>query len=695
MIRCSLANISPLYRRHWAVVTVPRHRATGMETECIFLTDDGREFRAVRGRSVGNKTVFRILATLQGGERLTGRISGEQPLGGFPAVAQAHRWVVDDVAEMVPQIGVPNGGPFASTAWSQLTDMRILMSHSSPANSRFRIDQRLPQFGLHFSVWLDVLHEDPVVPFFGRIVWSDRGDPANLRQFNHLAWRCGEYASFDFSRRLGIQEPVAIDSDWGCLLNSSPVVFGDGVALPISGRLLAFDSRRSVMSTDTDPADMSDDENRSFANLLAGAHGPIVGVCHEWDGNWLAAGNVPRFHSRATALAQAEVDWDVFLGQLQVTAGWFADRSFGLGRMPGQTGNQADFGATKGASAVVAHDPKFVYALQLSAHGDALRGYTHFERDGSMLQADNHPSWVTWSRVTHWHQNVSTDRLGKSTQLPFPSGVYQGVDDEHMSHNYLAAYMALTDDPLMEDQLRHLLETDRAGYRFRYPNNGAGATRAQGRTAGAWAQLSCVADEPTALGFAEILARRFLQTANVSTMQLQKPMRVPCVGQPDPRKQVYNVDGSLGRWTSFWELGLTIVGFAQVVLRERDAVAIEHARECLMICCETMATFGFFEQDGQWFTVADMLWSDGDAPPGGLVNPSLRLTSAPGAGDVMSWTFAGCVAAREFLPRSHPEWDRLNRYVLAITGGNEAHGREAAEWWAIARSIVMPETNNS
>mgnify|MGYP002129327036 CR=1 FL=1 len=32
-----------------------------------------------------------------------------------------------------------------------------------------------------------------------------------------------------------------------------------------------------------------------------------------------------------------------------------------------------------------------------------------------------------------------------------------------------------------DDQIRHMLETDRAGYRFRYPNNGAGATRAQDR----------------------------------------------------------------------------------------------------------------------------------------------------------------------------------------------------------------------
>ena len=63
------------------------------------------------------------------------------------------------------------------------------------------------------------------------------------------------------------------------------------------------------------------------------------------------------------------------------------------------------------------------------------------------------------------------------------------------------------------------------------------------------------------------------------------------------------------------------------------------------------------------------------------------MTSAPDAGDVRSWTFAGVLVAREVLGPDHELAARLNEYVLATTGGEEARDRETAEWWAAVATI--------
>lgn len=682
MLTCSFRNLSPLPRAGWGLVTVPSAKAKTLPVEASFECHDGRVWRAVRGVTRGTKTAYRVDCALGGGERVVGRIT---PIVS-PAVEAKrwHPWCYDDPFDLLPRIAVAPAGTAIEdiTEWSEV--VRIDELEGSPAHSRFRVHQRLPASGLHFTCWLDLLHRDPVVPFRARIVWSDRADPANLRRFEHLVWKCGEYAAFNHARRLGIQDQIQVGRKWVCLLNTTPVTFGDGVALPIRGRLLSFENNPSAHP----PADTVESEalQRDFQSLKAAAFGEIRGICHEWDGDWLACGNAPRFHKSVNLQQIADQDWSDYQTQQQIPAGWFGDRMFGLARTPGQTGRQDDFGATKGSTAVVAHDERAIEIIQWGADGDPLRGYHHFESDGAPIAATRHPDWITWSRVTHWHHGVSIDRLGKNGLQPFPQGAFEGIDDEHMSHNYLAAAMALDDDPLLEESMHFLLTTDLRSYRTVYPHLGAGATRAQGRTAGAWAQLACVADQKAAAGFAELIALRFLQSVHLPTMRVAGPMKVPSFGHPDPRKPIWTTTNELGPWVCMWELGLFLVGCAQVVLRgEREGWPVENARTALALASETMAQFGFFEQGGIYYTVHDVLWSNGEPPPGGMHYPSRHLTAGVDIGDVRSWTFAGVLVARDFLGSGHPLADRMNRYVSAMTGGHEARDRDSAEWWA-ARS---------
>lgn len=683
-MQCSITNLAPLPRRGWATLTVPRRKAAKLPVECTFLADDGVAYRAVRGRDVNRKTVFRVHVTIGGAATITGRITPEAS-GDVHDSVRTHPWTHDVLQELLPAIGVQTAsGPIGSVQWSRLE--RIDQIPGSPAHARFRVQQRLPQAGLYFTFVVDLLDKDPVAPFVGRIVWSDRLDANRVRRFDHLVWRAGEVCAFDFARRYGIQEPVPEKADWLQLLNSEPITFRDGMALVFRGRMLAFDSRNP--GAVDDPADWSQDTVADFASLQAAAHGPLLGVCHEWDGEWLACGNVPRLRAAFLAGEEAQWKWDAFVKEQAQYGGWLAPRMCGLGVYPGQTGKQEDFGATKGTAAVRALDARALLMFANGADGDALRGYTHHEAHGVPIDLALHPQLRTWNRVPHFSTIVSPDQLGKSGLVPFGPNEWQGVDDEHNSANYLAAHLMLNDDPILEEQLEFLLKADQASYRMVFPQNGQGATRAQGRTAGAWAQLACVADGRVAVGFAELMAKRFLWTSQVDTFTHSGPLRVPSVGGPDPRKPLFDDQNRLVPWASMWELGLFVVGCAQAVLSgEREGQAVPRARQVLEQACETLVRFGFFKHEGKWRTVGDVAYNEGQGPIGGLTHPSRQLTSWENAPEVGSWTFAGLVCAREVLGPQHARYGELNDYILAITEGDEAETFEQAEWWAVAKAI--------
>ena len=242
-----------------------------------------------------------------------------------------------------------------------------------------------------------------------------------------------------------------------------------------------------------DPNDPNDPVNRSFANLVAATEGPILGVCEQWDGHFCANGNLPRFDPRAipNLMRQKEADMAAFENSLSQFAGWYTQRPLGARKEPGGTGGQEDFGATKGTYATVFGDPRHIRGMQYSVYADFFRALCHYESNGQILRAGNHPQWVTWSGITHFNNGVSPDRLGKPGPQ-FSGTGWLGYDDEHHSRNNLAAYAMLSDDPLVDLLCQHELETMRASYRSRYPQFGEGATRAQGRLAGAMAQFASI-----------------------------------------------------------------------------------------------------------------------------------------------------------------------------------------------------------
>lgn len=670
----TLANVSSKPRRHWAIVTLPTTLALTLGPEACLEAPDGRRFRMVRCRVAGGRTVFRVRATLQGREIVTCSVL-DVPHEVEPWLP--HAWTSDNIPALLPQLGVRVQNGFeTSDHWTEGFHS-VDQIEKSAVHERWRVVRRIPALGVHFVWWADILHGDPVIPVWGKMVWSHRADPSPAKTFQFFAIRAGEVIAFDFAKAHGISDTIFDPATgWLRVMNREPVTLQDGAALPFSGSMLSF-TNHTVSGMPGHPSDLDPD----LANLYAAIEGPVVGVSHDWAGKWLANENVPQ--AEPSVLPSTNLTWAAFLDRIASFGGWAAVREMGSGLYPGQTGDQEDFGATKGTEAVTQFDPRWIYRALYSMQVDALRGFNHYEDNGEPLRAANHPNWWTWSFGTHWHTGVSPDRLGKvSSPIPMGTG-YSGWDDQHRTHNNLAALIALTDDPLLEDQVRFMVEVDRAAYSVRalYID----AARAQGRTAGALAQLISVLGEADADALTEVMLQRLVGINSNPTLSVPGPMKVLSWGMPDGRKNVFLPSGERGRFVSLWEHGLAMVGlYAAWKLTKTPTLG-----NTLRKVAETMAEFGCFEHGGTWWTVGDILWSDGETPPQGLVPGSTAVAAEPGIGGVLGWTFAGMLAAREILGPTHSKAPKLNAYIASVTGGHLAGDRRQAEWWATVRSVLF------
>lgn len=677
-MKATIDNTSMGARRGWVTVTVPTPLARELPAECEFFTDEGVALRAAKGRERDHHTVFRVFVPyLAGRNRITGTIRAPRE----PVQAEAfrfHPWVSDDLAAMVPDLMVAVDGRESQ----QTGRAQVVVLERSATLLRVRVEKNVPAFGLRVVFWIDVLHNSASAPFRCRIVWSDRKDPSVTSMPMSFALRCRELTTIRHGARRGVSRSFRVGSEWATHLTREPIAFTDGMALAFSGEILAGDSS----ATPVHPDQWTIDERMEFDSHLASEGGFLVGVCHDWDGHYCAAGHTPKLTFQSV-LQHAQAD----LGQLMADGyrGWLAPRHYGLTASPGQSGAQDDFGAAKGTLAVV--DPfiaPIIFLLEDAAHGDMLRGYHHFENDGSMVTAAAHPNWTTWGGVTHFHVAVSMDRLGKNGAPMFPAGAWFGVDDEHASRNCLAAYLTLADDPMVEEAVTILAETERAAYRLRFPQFGAGAARAQGRTVGALAQLAIVSDPHVRERFVEVLTARVAATrAVLATMT--GSMKVLAVGSPDPRKDVFNPDGSRAEWVSLWEHALALVGFVQALRAcDRMRVEVPGLADVVRTIASTLVDFAFFQAPGPdgrptWWIVDDLRWNNGE---------SVELTGAVGRREAVAnvglrgvgnWTFAGLLAARNLLAL-HPRKSELNALVSFVTNNDTATDRFTAEWWAIA-----------
>lgn len=170
------------------------------------------------------------------------------------------------------------------------------------------------------------------------------------------------------------------------------------------------------------------------------------------------------------------------------------DLQLGLGKYPGMTGAQDDFGMLAGWDVMDSGCPELLERYRFAVCEEAMRPGHYMEISGSPVTHAAHPNWVSWSGATFWSSVVCPDKLGKNMIAGASEcNGWLGKDVEHWSSNLLSAAGVLTNSYQIMDELNveaelflsgHTIPTMRPGW----STNSIWASRAVGRVYHAMAQ---------------------------------------------------------------------------------------------------------------------------------------------------------------------------------------------------------------
>lgn len=298
-----------------------------------------------------------------------------------------------------------------------------------------------------------------------------------------------------------------------------------------------------------------------------------------------------------------------FVQQSQRAGGPFHAFTHGLAKNASQTGGQEDFGVAKMEAVAATGIPSFLAEVELSVLQEGCRPVHNFEEDGTPVLARKHPNWVVWSGRTHWHCQVSTDRLGKPCPVPrFESHGWSGKDRQHWSSLYLTAFYLLTGKHWAlreienEVQLYLAAQTVREGL----TTSGPGAPRGAGRVllTACWLYL-CTGD-------ADLLQRMHDRIDKVyaggwfGSRVPEGKVRTFEVSRPDARM----LQGKTEYWTP-WQDALAAVGFAAFYRLTGDETAGEIADALAL----NTLRYGWRVEERQEPIIATALRWNADATP--------------------------------------------------------------------------------
>lgn len=279
--------------------------------------------------------------------------------------------------------------------------------------------------------------------------------------------------------------------------------------------------------------------------------------------------------------------------------------AMGLAKNPGQTGDQQDFGVVKLAMVPAAGLPSLLLECEPAVLQEACRPVHFRAADGSPIGLPDHPQWVVWSGRTHWHIEVSPDRLGKPHPQPaFERHGWAGKDREHWSSNYLGAFAQLTGAHWARQELANEALLYLAGQTLdpKLTTSHAGATRGAGRTelAATWMYL-CTGDEVLRERMRQRLERVYLPEWAGRSLAAEQ-VRPMSVQNPDARL----LQGKVRYWTP-WQDGLAAVGFGAAFAITGSDAARELAEELAL----NMVRHGWKIDDRECVVATAMRWQDG------------------------------------------------------------------------------------
>lgn len=307
--------------------------------------------------------------------------------------------------------------------------------------------------------------------------------------------------------------------------------------------------------------------NNDEEDLFAASLSLPVGLSLDWKevGTFGVFGKIPDVVESENEMFQYAVNQytefkDFVDGDVGTATKW-DDLPEGLTLRPAQTGSQKDFGITVLLDTLITKRPELIEKYYFMAQEESMRPGHYCEVDGSPVTSKNHPDWVVWDGRTHYHQNLSPDRLGKpANQWPDTHG-WEGKDWEHFSSNLLTETALLYPAYDLIDELDVEAELYLAGatlpsMRPGWGTNGMGAARAVSRALYAMCKNVIVTDRQDIL---ERLSKRVDECIEPFwTGKTTSPRRPLQINGPDNRIMPYF------QYTTCWQEHMAPVGLEAV-----------------------------------------------------------------------------------------------------------------------------------
>lgn len=421
------------------------------------------------------------------------------------------------------------------------------------ANALRRVELRRTRIGtsglvveLLVTAWRDQPHAWIDVAVF----FSDPTSPAMQCSLTELAIECrGMALVLRHPGRLGIEQRTNEHGSRTVLLTNN--VIGDGQGLRRTGVLVPPLRGDGALADRTAKAACVAPPLAACSWQQSGAFGPF-GLVPPMPA-WLQVDAI-RHHFAARHAA--------FVAGDRGRGDPFAAFPHGLSVFPGQTGDQNDFGTVKLSTVAASGLPSFLLEVEVSVLQEGCRPVHFFEANGAPVEPKDHPQWIVWSGRTHWHPEVSKDRLGKP--VPEPPAEFHGwcgKDREHWSSNYLGAFALLTGAHWARRELENEARLYLAGQTLdpSLSTSHAGAARGAGRTglAASWNVLA-TGNDALRQRMSERIDRIYWPEWNGRSLPADhvRPMNV-C--DPDPRQLL----GKHRYWNP-WQEALAAVGFGAV-----------------------------------------------------------------------------------------------------------------------------------
>lgn len=583
-------------------------------------TEDGRNFKLrMRG-----KELF-VNGELFANETLTlAAMKDEQPAEPF----QFSDWVTDEPAKVVPSFSIvlEDGNQAHSIPmvfWDgNLAKPRAYFQFLSSNDTRLRvyIKTEIPEASIHIEGWLDVMSGQDAVPMIIRCSYGTVvSQPTLNKRFGSLSMFTGEKPVVDFRKQKGLQETI-FRSDlkmWETQL-ASPRLWWKARVIELFGAILCLPPYEKLAEVLAFP-----DNAKRFTALQAREQAPMVGMAHVWDTEFLAMKKTPQSPiGEPTFIKNA---YAALLNRVNTFGDEYNARAYAQPPNSGQTGDQPDFGASRGELVVTGRQPWALWDYRFSVQAWMLRPYAHKESDGSPVTARRHPNTRMYNLAID--TRFGSDFLGFPNPIPY-NEFWTGSDNQHRSDNLLFAMFALTRDPSIEATIKDMLQCQLMEVKtwelYGAPVGNIGSPRGWGRPLLSMAHAH-------SLGFTEATAY-MNEMVNImyngaSMMALPQTERhtVRTLSNDGFKYGWVDAQGRQIRAWVCWEEAIAAIGLWAVYRATKNERAKYLAKEI----GKTITKHAFFKApDNKWYACYSVRW-DTQNPGIPLPDSAYTLTARP------------------------------------------------------------------